>query len=135
MRGSYLKPKHLNASYTPSICMSGLMSVQNGTSSGCTAVDEHHAHGLSIPHVLHRLRANGPAAQMENKREKMPWEFFGQPKCSQPFPRTKGNFVGVRFLKWLCCFRKGTWALLSLARLLSTLKKKSKKRKNKTLEI
>lgn len=45
----------------------------------------------------------------------MPWEFFRQPKCSQPFWWTKGNFMGVRFLKWLCHFRKGTWALLYIA--------------------
>lgn len=82
--GSYLKLKHTNESYTPCICMSEVMSVQNGTSSGCTAVGEQRTDRLSIPHVLPRVHAEGPAAPAPNKQPKIPWEFSSQPKCSQP---------------------------------------------------
>lgn len=49
MRGSYFKLRHTNERCAPFICMSELMSVQNGSSSGCAAGDERDACGLSIP--------------------------------------------------------------------------------------
>lgn len=66
MCGSYLKLQHTNERYTPFICMSELMRVQNGPSGGCAAGDEHNARGLSIPPVLLGLHSNGQAAHMAN---------------------------------------------------------------------
>lgn len=48
--------------------MSEVMSVQNGTSSGCAAVGEHRTDRLSIPHVLPMVHGQGLAAQTVNKQ-------------------------------------------------------------------
>lgn len=96
MQFSYLQLKHINESYTPFICVSELMSVQNGTSSGCTAVDEQHAYGLSTPHILHRVCANGLAAQSEKKQPTCPGNSSDSQSALSAILVNQGEFHGSR---------------------------------------